>query len=74
MLIRLVWVGRTRAESLAALVEEYRKRIARFCPVEIIAVKDASGTGKTRSTRESRDLLDKVEGRGLVLARDRARK
>lgn len=70
MLIRLVWVGRTRAEPLALLVEDYRKRIARFCPIDIVSVKDAAGEGKARSAREARELRGKIEGRGLVLALD----
>ena len=70
MLIRLVWVGRTRNRAAAAWIEEYRRRIARSCPVEIIEIKDAAGKGQDRAKRESQALLRKLTGRGLVVILD----
>ena len=70
MLIRLVWVGRTRDAAAAAWVEEYRKRIGRYGPVEIIEIKDAAGKGAARAARESRDLAKAISGKGLVVALD----
>lgn len=70
MLIRLVWVGRTRSPAAARWIETYRERIGRFCPVEIVEVKDAPGGARSRAARESRDLLDKASGRGLAVVLD----
>ncbi len=36
MKIRLVFLGKTRDPRLRALIEEYRKRIRRFTPIEIL--------------------------------------
>ena len=70
MLIRFVWVGRTRPGPAATWIEEYRRRISRSCPVEIVEVRDASGVGKSRARRESRSLAGKSSGRGFVVALD----
>ena len=67
MLIRLVWVGRTRARPAAEWVEEYRRRIERYCPLEIVEVPDAAGRGRGRVDREARSLLEKIPPRGLVV-------
>ena len=40
MLIRVVWVGKTRDRAAAGWIEDYRRRLARFCPLEIVEVKD----------------------------------
>ena len=70
MLIRLVWVGRTRDPGLAAWVETYRTRIAPHCPIEIVETKDAAGKGAARASREGRGLARELSGRGLVVALD----
>ena len=70
MLIRLVWVGRTRDAAAAGWIEEYRKRIGRFCPVEIEEIRDAAGKGRDRAARESRQLLSRLSARGLIIALD----
>src|SRR6476619_2116048 len=70
MLIRLVWVGRTRDPGLAAWVEVYRKRIAPQCAVEIVETKDAAGKGASRAAREGRDLSRELSGSGLLVALD----
>jgi 23S rRNA (pseudouridine1915-N3)-methyltransferase len=38
--IKVAWVGKTKEAALAALTEEYLKRISRYVPVEGIAVRD----------------------------------
>jgi 23S rRNA (pseudouridine1915-N3)-methyltransferase len=55
-MLRVVWVGRTRPGPAAEWVEEYRSRIARFHPIEIVEARDAQGHGKGRAARESREL------------------
>ncbi len=70
MLIRFVWVGRTRDAAAAGWIEEYRRRIGRFCPVEIEEIRDAAGKGRDRAARESRELASRLSGRGLLIALD----
>ena len=70
MLIRLVWVGRTRDRAAAGWIEEYRKRIGRFCPIEVVEIKDAPGKGASRALRETRALYEKAAGRSLIVALD----
>ena len=69
-MIRVVWVGKTRLRTAAEWIEEYRRRISRFCPIEIVEVMDALGRGRSRASRESRALLGKIPDRGLVVALD----
>jgi 23S rRNA (pseudouridine1915-N3)-methyltransferase len=70
MLIRLIWVGRTRDPAAAGWIEEYRRRIVRHCPLEITVVRDAPGKGRSRTARESKALAGKLGGRGLVVVLD----
>lgn len=74
MLIRILWVGRTREPAAATWIEGYRKRIARYCRLELLEVKDAPGKAGSRAARESRALLEKARGKGLVVALDAAGK
>lgn len=43
MRIRLVLLGKTRNPQLRALIEDYRRRIARFSPIEIVEWKTTDG-------------------------------
>jgi 23S rRNA (pseudouridine1915-N3)-methyltransferase len=43
MRIRLVFLGKTRNPHLRALIEDYRKRIARFTSIEIVEWKTTGG-------------------------------
>jgi 23S rRNA (pseudouridine1915-N3)-methyltransferase len=70
VLIRLVWVGKTRDREAAALIEDYRRRLARFCPIEVVEVRDAAGKGPARAAREGKTLVSKIERRGLTVALD----
>jgi len=38
--IKIVWIGKTKEPAIAALTEEYLKRIARYAPVEGITARD----------------------------------
>jgi 23S rRNA (pseudouridine1915-N3)-methyltransferase len=74
MLIRVVWVGKTRDRAAAEWIEDYRRRLARFCPLEIVEVKDAAGKGSARAAREGKALAAKIEARGLTVALDESGK
>ena len=74
MLIRILWVGKTRDRAAANWIEEYRRRIARFCPIEIVEVRDAAGKGSGRAAREGKTLAARIERRGLTVALDESGK
>lgn len=40
MKIKIVWIGKTKEPAIAALTEEYLKRIARYAPIEGVTVRD----------------------------------
>ena len=69
-MIRLIWVGRTRDSAAAGWIEEYRRRISRYCPIEITVIRDAPGKGRSRPAREFQALAAKLSGRGLVAVLD----
>lgn len=54
MKLRLVFLGKTRNPHLRALIDDYRKRIARFLPIEI---------AEWRSTAGSSRILAEVRGK-----------
>ena len=40
MKIKIAWIGKTKEPAIASLTDEYLKRIARYVPVEGLALKD----------------------------------
>ena len=56
MKIRLVFLGKTRDPHLRALIEEYRRRLTRFTPIEILEQRAA--TAKTWTQDGLLALLD----------------
>ncbi len=38
--IKIAWIGKTKEPAIAALTEEYLKRIARYAPVEGVPLRD----------------------------------
>ena len=40
MKIKIAWIGKTKESAIAALTEEYLKRISRYCPVEGVPLRD----------------------------------
>jgi len=38
--IKIAWIGKTKEPAIAALTEEYLKRISRYAPVEGVTVRD----------------------------------
>ena len=43
MKIKIAWIGKTKEPAIAALTEEYLKRISRYVPVEGVALRDETG-------------------------------
>lgn len=46
MKIRLLMLGKTRRTDMRALIDEYAKRISRYCPIEITDARDADAAQK----------------------------
>jgi 23S rRNA (pseudouridine1915-N3)-methyltransferase len=66
-------VGKPRDRHLAAAIDEYETRAARYWPLEIVEVREASGRGIAPGdarTREAERLLERLPPSGLVLACD----
>jgi 23S rRNA (pseudouridine1915-N3)-methyltransferase len=38
--IKIAWIGKTKEAAIAALAEEYLKRISRYAPIEGVALRD----------------------------------
>ena len=64
MKIKIAWIGKTKEPAIAALTEEYLKRISRYVQVEGIALRDEAdllakfgGTGKV-NTKSTLVLMD----------------
>ena len=46
MKIRLLMLGKTRRPEMRSLLEEYAKRIRRYCPIEVTEARDAEAAIK----------------------------
>jgi 23S rRNA (pseudouridine1915-N3)-methyltransferase len=73
--IKIAWVGKTKEPAIAVLTEEYLKRIARYIPVEGIAVRDEAdflakfGTLKSGTAKNStKSTLVLMDSRGKELS------
>ena len=66
-------VGRPRDRHLAAAIDEYESRAARYWPLTVAEVREASGRGVSASDarrREGERLLERLPAGALVLACD----
>ncbi|TYO96619.1 23S rRNA (pseudouridine1915-N3)-methyltransferase [Geothermobacter ehrlichii] len=74
MKIRLICVGRLSLSFIRDGAAEYRKRLQRYLPVEIIELKEEKSGGKTLPdtirSREGRAILDQVRRPGRLWALD----
>src|SRR5215471_5702869 len=81
MRIRFVWVGKTKDKSIAALTDEYLKRLGRFSPVDVTVVKEQKSNDEGNAdrviesdskaiesvlNRDSYSVLLDIEGKGLT--------
>jgi len=66
-------VGKPRDRHLAAAISEYESRAARYWPLEIAEVREASGRGADTATIRSREgerLLERVPATARLVACD----
>src|SRR6266700_2122939 len=81
MRIRFVWVGKTKDKSIAALTDEYLKRLGRFSPVDVTIVKEQKGSDESNAdkiieseskaienvlNRDSHSVLLDIQGNGFT--------
>ena len=73
MRLVVVAVGKPRDRHLAAAIEEYETRAARYWPLSVVEVKEASGRGVSADDardREGAKLLERVPAGALVIVCD----
>lgn len=78
MKIKVAWIGKTKEPAIQSLTVEYLKRIARYAPVEGIALRDEGAllemcgralSGKRqKSVREDKSTLALMDSRGKELS------
>ena len=66
-------VGKPRDRHLAAAIDDYETRAARYWPLEVVEVREASGRGVSAADarqREADRLLERLPAAALILACD----
>ena len=66
-------VGKPRDRHLAAAIDEYETRAARYWPLDVVEVREASGRGVSAADAQAREgarLLERVAPGALVVACD----
>jgi 23S rRNA (pseudouridine1915-N3)-methyltransferase len=66
-------VGKPRDRHLAAAIGEYEMRAARYWPLDVVEVREASGRGVSAADARSREgarLLERVPDTALLIACD----
>ena len=67
MKIKIAWIGKTKAEAISALTEEYLKRISRFVPIEGVTVRDEAdllGKFGAKAKAQGKSTLVLLDSRG----------
>ena len=73
MRLRILWVGKTQEEWLKEGIGEYRRRIARYFPLEIGEVREEKGAEAEAQRQREGDRLEKALAKGsrLILLDER---
>jgi 23S rRNA (pseudouridine1915-N3)-methyltransferase len=72
VIIRIAWVGKTKEPAIQSLTDEYLKRIARYVPVDGVAVRDEDAlfrlcgraSNKAAKTASGKSTLVLMDSRG----------
>ncbi len=70
MKFRVVCVGRPRDAGLAALIAMYEERAARYWPLEVVEVREASGKDATTVRRTEGERLRAAAASSLIVRCD----
>lgn len=70
MKLKIAWVGKTKEPAIQSLTEEYLKRLARYCEVDGVALKDEAALLKlcARDARPARHTLVLLDAHGRQLS------
>lgn len=60
MKIKVLWVGKSRDPWIKDAVNEYAGRIRRYCPLELIDIRDEKGAEAEEMRRRECERLEKV--------------
>ncbi len=72
MKLSLLWVGKTKNRQLLSLLQEYERRIRRFCELRLIEIKsEEQGNALRVVAREGERLLAKIRTDDFLIALDR---
>jgi 23S rRNA (pseudouridine1915-N3)-methyltransferase len=67
MEVRVLWIGKTRLPGIAALTEEYGKRLGRYCRLEAHEVRPAKRKSGRGSAGEEAAMLARSAGSHRVV-------
>jgi 23S rRNA (pseudouridine1915-N3)-methyltransferase len=71
MKLRFVWVGKTRSAPIRELIDDYRGRISKFGPVEVIELRDRADDQAARIIeKEGEEILKRTESVPFLIALD----
>jgi 23S rRNA (pseudouridine1915-N3)-methyltransferase len=73
MKLRFLWIGKTKRAPVRELVGEYRERIKRFAPVEVVELRDrdeVGGDARRIIEKEGEDILTRTAQDAFVIALD----
>ena len=68
MKIKVAWIGKTKEPAIAALSEEYLKRISRYVPVEGVTLRDEAGLLAKFGKAAAKSTLVLMDSRGKELS------
>jgi len=57
--IKVLWVGKSRDLWVKEAIDEYAGRIRRYCPLELIDIRDEKGAGAEEMRRRECERLEK---------------
>jgi 23S rRNA (pseudouridine1915-N3)-methyltransferase len=65
--IKVLWVGKSRDPWVKDAIEEYAGRIRRYCPLELIDIRDEKGAAAEEMRRRECERLEKQIPPGATL-------
>jgi 23S rRNA (pseudouridine1915-N3)-methyltransferase len=69
--LRLIWVGKTKNEHVRGLVEDYVRRLSRFCRVEVTELRESSaGDERAVLDEEARRIASALAPGSLTVLLD----
>lgn len=67
MKIKVLWVGKSRDPWVKDAIEEYAGRIRRYCPLDLIDIRDEKGAAAEEMRRRESERLEKQIPPGATL-------